>query len=173
MEEYAYTIKTTYPNELSALIIYQNVNFKIMIGNKICNFITQYSSPSQHQDDFQAFIDNLEMTLETLVQENSLLMVVIVILTQNKKNWCSQDSKRSLIWWLNLVFTHLCIQIVTIRLYLQNLIPHETIVCDDKDPSWFDKAIKSLIQEKKEKYCKSNNDIQLLQHLRFLQGKLN
>ena len=32
---------------------------------------------------------------------------------------------------------------------LNNLIPHETIVCDDKDPSWFNKAIKSLNQRKK------------------------
>ena len=32
---------------------------------------------------------------------------------------------------------------------LSNFIPHETIVCDDKDPPWFNKAIKSLIQEKK------------------------
>ena len=40
-----------------------------MIGNKICNFITLYKSPSQNQDDFQAFIDNLEMNLETLAQK--------------------------------------------------------------------------------------------------------
>ena len=55
------------------------MNFEIMIGNKICNFITLYRSPSQNQDDFQAFIDNLEMNLETLVQRNLFLM----ILTQN------------------------------------------------------------------------------------------
>ena len=53
------------------------VNFEIMIGNKICNFITLYRSPSQNQDDFQAFIDNLEMNLETLAQRNPFLMVVI------------------------------------------------------------------------------------------------
>ena len=54
-----------------------------------------------------------------------------------------------------------------------NFISHETIVCDDKDPI---KAIKSLIQEKKDtfkKYHKSNNNIQLLQRLKFLQEKLN
>ena len=54
-----------------------------MIGNKICNFITLYRSPSQNQDDFQAFIDNLEMNLETLAQRNPFLMVVLVILMQN------------------------------------------------------------------------------------------
>ena len=54
-----------------------------MIGNKICNFITLYRSPSQNQDDFQAFIDNLEMNLETLAQRNLFLMVVTGVLTQN------------------------------------------------------------------------------------------
>ena len=147
-------------------------------------------------------------------------------------------SQRSLTWWLNLVFTHLCIQIVTInqivfakfnlQIYypppypreiwhykqantelirraitdfnwyrafvntnanekvsifsntilniLSNFIPHETIVCDDKDPPWFNRTIKSLIQEKKDtfnKYRKNKNNIQLLQHLTILQEKLN
>ena len=59
------------------------INFEIMIGNKICNFITLYRSPSQNQDDFQAFIDNLEMNLETLAQRNLFLMVVTGVLTQN------------------------------------------------------------------------------------------
>ena len=59
---------------------------------------------------------------------------------------------------------------------LSNVIPHETIVCDDKDPPWFNKAIKSLIQDKKDtfkKYSNSKNNIQLLQRLRLLQEKLN
>ena len=59
---------------------------------------------------------------------------------------------------------------------LSNFIPHEAIVCDDKDPPWFNRAIKSLIQEKKDAFnkCrKSKNNIQLLQHLRLLQEKLN
>ena len=54
----------------------------------------------------------------------------------------------------------------TIFNILSNFIPHETIVCDDK----------SLIQEKKDtfnKYRKSKDNIQLLQHLRILQEKLN
>ena len=59
---------------------------------------------------------------------------------------------------------------------LNNFIPHETIICDDKEPPWFNEAIKSLIQEKKDtfrKYRKSKNNIQLLQRLRLLQEKLN
>ena len=52
------------------------INFKIMIGNKICNIINLYRSPSQNQHDFQAFIDNLEINLVTLAQRNPCLMVV-------------------------------------------------------------------------------------------------
>ena len=37
----------------------------------------------------------------------------------------------------------------TLLSILSNFIPLETIVCDDKDPPWFNGAIKSLIQEKK------------------------
>ena len=35
----------------------------------------------------------------------------------------------------------------TILNIMKNFIPHATIVCDDKDPPWFNKRIKSLIQE--------------------------
>ena len=37
----------------------------------------------------------------------------------------------------------------TVLNILSNFIPHETIVCGYKDPPWFNKATKSLIQEKK------------------------
>ena len=220
-----------------------------MIGNKICNFITLYRSPSQNQDDFQVFIDNLEMNLETLAQRNLFLMVVIGDFNAKLKYWCSQDSTNfeditienvtpqfglseiikeathileSFSSYNDLIFTtqpNLLVesgvhpslhpnyhhQIVfakfnlqiyyptpysreiwhykqantelirpaitdfnwdraflntnvndkvsifsnTILNILSNFIPHETIVCDDKDPPWFNRAIKSLIQEKK------------------------
>ena len=70
-----------YKNYLPLRIISVNylseLNFEIMIGNKICNFIALYRSPSQNQVDFQAFIGNLELNLETLAQRNPFLMVVI------------------------------------------------------------------------------------------------
>ena len=36
----------------------------------------------------------------------------------------------------------------TIKNILSNYIPHERIICDDKDPPWFSKNNKQLIQEK-------------------------
>ena len=71
-----------YKNYLPLPIISVNyfsecINFEMMIGNKICSFIILYRSPSQNQDDFQAFIDNLEMNLKTLTQGNPFLMAVL------------------------------------------------------------------------------------------------
>ena len=64
----------------------------------------------------------------------------------------------------------------TIMNILSRFIPHEAIVCDDKDSPQFDIPTKSLIQEKKDtfkKYRKRNNNIQIFQRLRFLQKELN
>ena len=49
----------------------------------------------------------------------------------------------------------------TIMNILRNFFPHESIVSDDKDPQWFNKAIKFLIQEKNTRleYRKNNNNI--------------
>ena len=59
---------------------------------------------------------------------------------------------------------------------LNNFIPHEIVVCDDKDPPWFNNRIKSLIQEKNATYKtyrhnKDNPD--LIYRLQFLQVRLN
>ena len=63
-----------------------------MIGNKICKFITLYKSPSQRQDHFKAFIDNLGIDLETIAQKNPFLMVIIGDFNAKLKNCYSQDS---------------------------------------------------------------------------------
>ena len=36
----------------------------------------------------------------------------------------------------------------TILNILNNYLPHETIICDDKDPPWFNSWIKLLIENK-------------------------
>ena len=41
-----------------------------MVGNKLCSFIALYRYPSQLQDQFESFKDNLELNLESTVQDN-------------------------------------------------------------------------------------------------------
>ena len=87
-----------YKNYLPLLIIIsvsylsECINSKTVIKNKIYNFITLYRSPGQNRDDFQAFIDNLEINLETLAQRNPFFMVVIGNFNAKSKYWYSQDS---------------------------------------------------------------------------------
>ena len=50
----------------------------------------------------------------------------------------------------------------TILNILSNFIPHESVVCDDKDPLWFNKKIRALIQEKNvafKNYCNNSSNI--------------
>ena len=63
----------------------------------------------------------------------------------------------------------------TVLNILSNFIPHEVIVCDDKDPPWFNGKIKSLINEKLRTYNAYRKNIgnsQLRKNLSSLQQRL-
>ena len=63
----------------------------------------------------------------------------------------------------------------TILNVLSNFIPREIIVCNDKDSTWFNNRIKTLIQEKNASYkiYRHNKDIpDLIYSLQFLQERL-
>ena len=57
--------------------LHECLSFELQIGDKICNFLALYRSPSQSQDDFETFADNFEMTLELLAQKNPFLLRAI------------------------------------------------------------------------------------------------
>ena len=50
-------IDITYLNEC--------VRFELKVGDKLCSFIALHRSPSQSQDQFKSFIENLEVNLES------------------------------------------------------------------------------------------------------------
>ena len=50
-------IDITYLNE--------SVRFELKVGDKLCSFIALHRSPSQSQDQFKSFIENLEVNLES------------------------------------------------------------------------------------------------------------
>ena len=61
---------------------------------------------------------------------------------------------------------------------LSNFIPHEILTIDDKDPPWFIKKIKNIIQEKNNVYksyqnSKSNSNTYYLTRLKVLQEDLH
>ena len=59
---------------------------------------------------------------------------------------------------------------------IHNFIPHERIVCDNRDPPWMNGEIKNLINEKNlayKSYCRFNRDVLLFEKFKFLQNQLN
>ena len=58
-------------------LLKRSVRFRLLIGDKMCNFISLHSSPSQSKDPFQSFEENLEVNLESVAQNNRLSRVVL------------------------------------------------------------------------------------------------
>ena len=76
-----------------------------------------YRSPSQTQDNFEKFIDNLELNLETLRQNNPLLIVLIGDLNAKPKNWHCHDKS---------IYEGNAIENVTTQFGLQQIINEPT-----------------------------------------------
>ena len=80
-----------YKNNLPLRVInigYLNecLTLELKVGDKTCNFVVLYRSPSQSQDEFETFSDNFEMTLDILVQKNQFLMTTIRGFNTKSKN---------------------------------------------------------------------------------------
>ena len=71
--------------------LHECLSFDLQIGDKICNFVALYRSPSQSQDDFETFVDNFKMTLELLAQKNPFLLTAIGDFNANSSNWYNKD----------------------------------------------------------------------------------
>ena len=59
---------------------------------------------------------------------------------------------------------------------IQNFIPHEKVICDDRNPPWINKEIKKLMVEKNlafKSYCYSNKSMFLFEKFKALQYQLN
>ena len=253
----------------------ESISFELKIGDKLCNFISLYRSPSQTQDEFEKFSENLERNLDRLFWNNPFLVVVIEDFNVKSSNWYYHDKSSSegnavdtitKQYGLHQVIkepTHIldnsstCIDLIftlqpnliiesgihpslhpnshhqivyakfnllihfpphysrevwhykdantelikraikkfdwqraflntsvnekvaifnnTVLNILSNFIPHETIVCDDKDPPWFNNKIKALIQAKNtafNSFRKNSGNSELKRHLVSLQERV-
>ena len=62
-----------------------------------------------------------------------------------------------------------------IKNILSNYIPHEIIICDDRDPPWINNRVKELINEKNNTfqcYLHSNKEPKLFSKVEYLQNEL-
>ena len=61
------------------------------IGEKLCNFIALYRSPSQSQEDFETFLKNFGQNLDTILANNPFLTVVLSDINVKSNLWCKGD----------------------------------------------------------------------------------
>ena len=64
----------------------------------------------------------------------------------------------------------------TIKKIVSNYTPHETTICNDRDPPWIKKNIKNLINDKNhayKSYPQNENSSSTFQNFQFLQSRLN
>ena len=59
---------------LDTRFLHESITFELRIDDKLSSFISLYRSPNQSYD-FVSFLDNFELTLDTLAQKNPFLMV--------------------------------------------------------------------------------------------------
>ena len=57
--------------------LHECINFQMKIGEKLCNFIALYRSPRQSQDNFETFLKNLKLNLDTILANDPFLTVVL------------------------------------------------------------------------------------------------
>ena len=76
---------------LNIIFLNECINFELRIGDKTCNFVVLYRSPSQSQDVFESFCENFERTLDNLAQNNPFLLVAIGDFNAKSTNWCAND----------------------------------------------------------------------------------
>ena len=65
--------------------------FEILIGGKLCNFISLYRSPSQSSVSFEEFADNLQLLSERTSNLKPFLTVVLGDFNTESSNWYKYD----------------------------------------------------------------------------------
>ena len=67
------------------------LNFSKKSREKLCNFIVLYRSPSQSQGDFETFLKNFVLNLDTILTNNPFLTVVLADFNVKSNLWCKSD----------------------------------------------------------------------------------
>ena len=61
--------------------------FDLKIGSKFCTIVSLYRSPSQSADEFDNFLNKLNLTMESITQKNPFLTVVIGDFNARSSKW--------------------------------------------------------------------------------------
>ena len=63
------------------------------VGEKLSDFIVLYRSPSQCQYDFETFLKNSELNLNTILANKHFLTIVLGDFNVKLNLWCKSDKR--------------------------------------------------------------------------------
>ena len=76
---------------MDASYLQECINFEVKIGDKTCNFVSLYRSPSQTKDELENFIKSLELNLEHIANKSPFLIVVFGDFNARLQGWYQND----------------------------------------------------------------------------------
>ena len=65
--------------------------FDLIIGSKLCTIVSLYRLPHQSADEFENFLNKLNLTFESMTQMNLFLTVVIGNFNATPSKWWADD----------------------------------------------------------------------------------
>ena len=104
------------------------IAFDLIISKKLRSFVAFCRSPSQSQDDFTTFSDNLEMTLDLVSKENPFLIAVLGDFNAKLSQWHDKGSNTS---------EEISIENITLQFGLHQIINEATNILENLS-SWID-----------------------------------
>ena len=73
--------------------IQECIRFDLKIGSKRYSIVSLYRSPSQSANEFENFLNKLNLTMESIIQKSSFLTVVIGDFNAKSSKWWTDDKK--------------------------------------------------------------------------------
>ena len=67
----------------------ESILFELQIDSKICNFISLYRSLSETVDNFDSFLD--DVNLDAMTDNNTFLVVAVGDFDARSSSWCIHD----------------------------------------------------------------------------------
>ena len=67
------------------------ISFVLKLGSELCTIVSLYRSPIQSADEFNNFLNKLNLTMESITQKNPFLTVVIGDFNSRSSKWWTDD----------------------------------------------------------------------------------
>ena len=80
-------------NILGIHYLQEYINFEIMIGGKLCRFVSLYHQSNQSQDDFESFSSIFELNTDAVTANNPFLTVVLGDFNIKSNLWFKGDKR--------------------------------------------------------------------------------